>query len=435
MRRRRGLTEPRLGIAVLIGYGRGMSLARNWLRVSTASVPLLAATVGMEAHAQNISPDPVTELVASVEVRHDSNVARADPIRAATRGLVQSDQHATVGTELNIARSLGRNTLQLTAFTGYTFYRHNKQLNSERLSFDGAVGLNAGPCSLQLKPRFERKQSELSSIAIVNAPGTDSVQNVQTTQSYGSELRCGRSIGLGALALYEHARGNNSNPLRKISNNRSDRIGFGAGYSHPIIGQFKLLAERQKVKYPQRVNIGFGGLTGYELKQVQLTASRDIGVVLVADGSVAYNHLRPAMSDAAGFDGLAWKIGLSATPTNSLRVRLDFSKALNPSLGSDALYSRDRELSGSLTYQLSPRTAVSLSASRSKHAYEGASGSVGPLLSNDRLDQYTLGLQFNPSNRLRFRLQAGRELRNANGTMYDYRNSFVALNTRFSLGT
>ncbi len=122
-------------------------------------------------------------------------------------------------------------------------------------------------------------------------------------------------------------------------------------------------------------------------------------------------------------------------PTNSLRAQVTFSKALNPSLGADALYSRDRELSASLTYQLTPRTALTMSGSRSKHAYQGASANFGPLLSDDRLDQYIVGVQFNPSSRLRFRLQAGRELRNANGTIYDYRNTFVALNTRFSLGT
>ncbi|MGC7532536.1 hypothetical protein ACPWML_26315, partial [Pandoraea pneumonica] len=84
-----------------------------------------------------------------------------------------------------VNKALGRNSLTLSGFAGYDFYRRNKQLNRERLGLNADLGLVGGPCFLHLRPGFSRMQSDLGDIIPISAEGvTDrrSVRNVATTQ-------------------------------------------------------------------------------------------------------------------------------------------------------------------------------------------------------------------------------------------------------------
>ena len=108
---------------------------------AAASLTVLAAVGTPVSVAAQRRSEPVTQLSASLYVRHDSNVARADADRAAQRNLARADQRATPSIDLVVARPLGRNTLSINASAGYDFYRRNKRLNRERLSLGAAAGV------------------------------------------------------------------------------------------------------------------------------------------------------------------------------------------------------------------------------------------------------------------------------------------------------
>ena len=403
----------------------------RFLRGQAALGLLLAGAAGGALHAQTVA-EPVNELAFSAELRHDTNVARADELRAARQGLRRSDERLSLGASFTLARPLGRNNVSVNAFVGYDFYRRNSQLNRERIALNGDLDVNVGPCLVSALPQFSRRQSDLYDIAFVDVPGIDSVKNTETTQRYRGELRCGQAFGLRPMVFYERSWGDNTNAIRRVMDYRGEAFGGGLSYSHPVVGDIDLSLERQNLDYPNRPTAF--GLTGYRLDEAKLAIRRDIGAVLSADGYVAYSHLEPENSGAPDFKGLSWSLGLTATPLPDLRLRGEFMQSLKPSLGNDALYQRDRNVLLRATYQLTAKTAVSVNAGRNDRLYRGAGGLFGPLLEHDRIDRISAQMDYRASQRLGFGLQLGHERRNANGTIYDYDNTYVALNARFTLG-
>jgi hypothetical protein len=400
-------------------------------RLPAAIGILLAGAASMPAQAQSVG-DPINELSFSAELRHDSNLARTDEVSASRRSLRRSDERLNVGVSLTLARPLGRNRLSLNAFLGYDFYRRNSDLNRERIAISGALDVSAGPCEVTFKPSVNRQQSELYDIAFIVAPGIDSVRNTQTTQVYRGELRCGSVAGFRPLAYYERSFGDNSNALRQISDYRGETFGGGISYSNPIVGNLDLSVERETLRYPNRPAL-FGS-SGYRNDQIKLAAQREIGAVLTADGFIAFTNLKPKDPGIPGYKGVTWTLGLTALPITDLRLRASLSQTVQPALGNTAAFQRMRDWSLGATYQLGPSTSVSLNGSRSERFYTGVIAPAALLLTRDRLDRIVGGVNFLTGRRLSFGVTAGFERRNANGTIYDYDNTFAALNARFTLG-
>lgn len=392
--------------------------------------PLASSAGASQVLAQDTTP--ATSVSLTTSLRTDTNVAKADPARAAQRGLDRADQRLTMGAELSLFRPLGRNSLELTAFAGYDFYRRNTQLNRERLSLDGAVGFSLGSCLLKVSPSVERRQSDLSQLAVLNVPGIESVRNTQTVQDYEANIRCGRSNGLNVLAGAGYTQGNNSNPLRRISNYDSHHVDAGLAYTNPVLGDFTLTLGRNRVTYPDRA--GLAGLSGYRIDELKATASRDIGAVLTADLTVTFSDLDPEGAGGGGFKGVTWSAGLTAVPTTRLRLTVNASRSLNPSLGAEALYSRDTTYSFTGEYALSPRTSLFVGAARNDRRFANASAIRTVLLTDDRLDQFNGGARFQVSRRLKMSLEGGHERRNANGTFFDYKNTYGLIAASLTLG-
>lgn len=401
-------------------------IAEDYRRRTTLLGLLLAGAASAPACGQTVT-EPVTELSFTAQVRHDSNIASNG-----TPGLDTSDDRLNIGAAIRLARPFGRHSLSVDGFLGYDFYRRNKNLNAERISFGADGEFDVGFCQVGLKPRINRHQSNLYDLSVVNLPGIGSVRNIQTTQSYRGELRCGNELRIRPLVYYERTWGNNSNALRKLDNYRGETIGGGLSYSNPVLGNFDLSAERTTMKYPNRQLIL--GLSGYRLDQLILATSRDIGAVLTADGSIAFSHVKPETNLAPAYTGMSWSLGLTMTPVTDLRLRANLSQQIDPSLNNNALYSRTRNWGLSGTYQMGPRTSAGLSFSRNERAFRGALPVFGPQLSTDSVNRISGRFDFTPNRRMGIGLEVGHERRNANGTFYDYRNTFVAVNTRFTLG-
>jgi hypothetical protein len=387
----------------------------------------LAGLTANPALAQSVS-EPTNELAFSVALRHDNNLARA----GSRRVQYPSDERATVGAEASIQRPLGRNTIAAQAFVGYDFYRKNTRLNRERISASVDASVNAGPCLVHLTPSFSRRQSEFSDLSFLDLPSLEGVRNTQTEQNYAGELRCGSATGLRPLVRYAHGSGNNSHPARKLVNFRSDTYAAGVGYSNVVLGDYDVSFERADFRHPNRPA---ALANGYRSDAITISGSRNIGSILVAQGHLAFTKLNTNGSAVANFKGITWGVSGTLTPLPALRVQGAFSQSVNPSLGTAALYSRNRNINLNASYALSSRTSVTLGAARATRLYRGDVGTLGPPLTNDRRDTFSGQVNFQPSNRLSFTLNAAHERRNANGTIYDYKNTYFVLTTRFSLGT
>jgi len=384
-------------------------------------------------HGQEAKDGNYEEVGLNFDLRHLGNAARTDPGTAAARGLSRSDQRLTVGVDVALNRDLGRNTLRVDGNIGYDFYRRNSQLNRERIGVGVAAGINVGPCLADLSARLDRRQSDLESIVYLDLPGLDSVQNTETTQSYRAEGRCGYVYGLRPSLGYEHRRGNNSAPFRDLSNYRSNRVFGGLAYDHPVIGKAKLTYERETVDFPKRSGSPLAPLSGYRSDEARLHLSRDIGSLLTASAMVAYTWLKPDNPGTPGFKGLTWRLGGTVKPGLRLQINASTERSINPALGGEALYSRQRVDQVRATYALSERISVNGGFSLSRRTYPGAQANFGPLLQQDSFRRIFAGASLRAGQRLELGLEGGQEKRNGTGTAYDFSSSYVGLRGRLKL--
>jgi hypothetical protein len=404
---------------------------RNWqFRAGLLAVCLLSPA-GLRA--QEAPKGNFEEVGLNFDLRHLGNAARTSAPTAAARGLVLDDQRLTVGVDVTVSRTLGRNTLTLSGNVGYDFYRRNDRLNRERIGLRGEAGLNVGPCLAQVTAQLDRRQSDLDSIALVNLPGEDSVRNTETVQVYRVEGRCGYVYGLRPSLGYEHSRGDNSNPLRDISDYKGNRVFGGLAYDHPVVGKAKLTYERETIDFDNRAATPLALATGYRVDELRLQLSRDIGTLLNAEAMLSYNWLKPNNSAAPDFKGTTWRLGATIKPGNRLQIRALTERSLKPSLGSEALYMKQsfNEVRASLA--LTERLTASGGVNFSKRDYQGAQANFGPLLDEDKFRRIFAGMTMRTSRRLELTLEGGHEKRDASGTVYDYSGGYVGLRGRLKL--
>ena len=397
----------------------------------TAVVVVAMATTVSKAQAQRGSDGPITELAFTLEDRHDSNIARTDRTRAAIRGLELGDWRATPALQLTVARPLGRNTLALTASAGYDFYRRNTQLNRERISVAGNAVLNANACRLTLTPSFSRRQSDLGDLALLSVPGIDSVRNTETVQDYSAELRCGGTYGIQPVLTGSRSVGDNSEPRRRISDYRTWRYGGGLGYNSPVLGEFTALLTRTQTRYPGRP-LGLGR-SSFDTTRGQLNLTREWFGLITSSGSISYISLDPQQGGTRRFRGIGWNLSLTATPQPDLRVIAGLARDVAPSLGTDALYILNRSYSLGTSYAVSRIVTVGLNGSIDQRRYVGATGVFGPALTSSNQRSLVGTVSASASRRLSVGADVGYQNRNANGTIYDYKDVFFALRTKITL--
>jgi hypothetical protein len=399
--------------------------------VATAALSLPSTVVSAQRTPTNRA---VTEIAFTLDGLYQSNVAQANADLAAMRGLHRSDFRVTPGVNFTLVRPFGRNTLRLNGFAGYDFYTRNHNLDRERLGLNANAGLNFGPCLVSLRPSVVRRQSQLSQIYFIDTPGIDSVRNTEMVQVYAGDVRCGRTFGLRPVVGYEHSIGDNSNSLRKISDYRGDRYFGGVGYNNPSLGNFTLTYEHNRIVYPHRDLLLSPLLADrYAGNTVRLEAERDIGSIVTLKGSVAYFTVKPPVADVRDFKGFGWRLDGTIRPASRLQITLTTEHQPQPSLGAEALYSIESKYGALATYALTSRTSLFLGGDLDRRDYRGATGVFGPVLTDDRLTRLRAGATLAFSPRVRLTAEAGHETRNANGSIYDYSNTFIGLGARYAL--
>ena len=397
------------------------------------SVTAIASSAGHTAPSSS-TPNRNTQIEFTLDSRYDTNVAEGGVGQLGTNGLKRKDVRTTPGVALTIVRPFGRNTLKANAYAGYDFYARNKSLNRERLGLSAEAGLNFGPCLLSLRPSIVRQQSRLYEIYYLNTPGIDSIRNTETVQVYAADIRCGRTYGLRPLVGIEHSIGNNSNSLRKFSDYRGDRYSAGVGYNNPTLGNLSLTYEHNRLVYPHRDALPSAALLldRYSGDTVRLEGERALGTVIKLKGSVAYYTINPQTDAVPRFRGVGWQVSGTVSPVSRVSLNLVAEHRPEPSLGAEALYSIDSRYRVLATYALTSRTSVFAGAEYDRRNYRGATGIFGPVLSEDRFTRFDAGGALALTPRIKLTAEAGHERRNANGSIYDYSNSYVQVGARYA---
>ncbi|MFN5780324.1 MAG: hypothetical protein ACK44O_12775, partial [Novosphingobium sp.] len=171
----------------------------------------------------------------------------------------------------------------------------------------------------------------------------------------------------------------------------ADRTIGGLAYDHPVVGKAKLTYEHEKVDFVNRVLGPLALSTGYRVDEMRLQLSRDIGAAITAEAMIAYNWLKSDDSSAPDFKGTTWRLGATFRPGNRLQIRAVTERSLRPSLGGEALYTKQsfNELRGTLA--LSERLTASAGFNISKRDYIGAQANFGPLLEEDKFRRIFAG--------------------------------------------
>ena len=396
---------------------------------AAGGTPLQAQTAGAATNA------PLLDIAAQMEVRHDSNVARSSPERAALRGLERSDTRLRPALTVDLARTFGPNDVALTGLVGYDFYVRNSRLNRERVALDGRSTLRLNPCEVALSAAVTRQQSEfLDTLVLVN-DGPAVVSNAQTLQSYAATLSCGLGIGIRPTVGIRRTIGDNSNELRRRTNYRSWRYEGGIGYRQPSIGDLLLFVSRQDTTFPDRPALS--SFDGYTVDRYGARFARDIGARLRGEVEVAFADVSAAGIIGDNYHGPTYNLSLTAAVTPQLQLRGAAGRDVLTNLANDSAYSLEQTYSLAATYAAGPRLTLSANALVApRRFYYGQDVlALGDLFRLDRATRVQLGVGagYAAGRRLRFTLDSGYEDRNATGDLFDYSNVFLTAGVRLSL--
>lgn len=370
-----------------------------------------------------VSTQRVTEVVISADARYESNIARRSPAQAALLGLVPEDGVFTPKVGFRLARPVGNNLFSLNTSLGYVFHSRNTRLDREQLSADASADVGIGRCQLVLNPAFSRGQSDLAQIAGALLPAGVTIRNTQTIQDYQGQLLCGNRNGWRPVADVQRSIGDNSNPLRRVSDYRTFSYGGGLSYANPVIGTYSATYRRVDTSYPSRPPVAGGN--GFVIDRATLSGERSIGSVLRAGGSISFLALNPDQAGVANFNSVGWTLSATALPGPDLQIKFETGRDIKPSLGNDSLYRVSRDYSLRAAYAISSRTLLSLAGQIGDVDYVGAGTTFGPALTRSVQRSVSGDVTQDLSGRLKLTLKAGYQQRTANDVIYNY-NSFFA---------
>lgn len=394
---------------------------------------LALGAIASPAFGQDVHKDDVTELSLVADLTHESNIAHSDLAGANSRDLRPADERLTLGFSADVQRELGRNTLAIHGMIGYDFFRRNSDLNRERVGIETDFRIQTGPCKVNLRGRLDRGQSDLSKIYFLNQPGLASVKNTETTMTYGGDFSCGRFYGANPMIGYERSTGANSDQFRKESNYHRDHYYGGLVFDNPVIGRYTVTVDHSKISYPNRVGGPLAQFGGFRNSALRFTGERKIGAVVTAQFGAGYNWVKPQTAGAQNFKGFSWNLAGTVIPLARLQLTLATSRAIEPSLGQEALYSIDRNYGATANFALTSRTSLNAQINYGRRSFRGSVGLFGPRIDEDRLFRAGGGVTMAFSRRLTVSAVVGYEKRNATGTVYDYGNTYVGLRSKFVL--
>ncbi len=401
----------------------------NLLR-TTAALATIGSVLWPAALLAQDGGEAVSEVSIDLVGRYDSNIARSSEARAAVRGLEREDYVISPTLTMNIVRPFNRVTLSLRGTLGYNFHARNSRLDRERIAIDGGARVGVGPCRVDAIAQVRRQQSDLADIGFLPTLPLDDVTNVETAQVYGADISCGDETGLRPTAGIEYETARNSNPVRDRAEYDSIRYTTGIQYVSPAIGRITLYASRRDVDLPsQLIN---SREDGYRVTEYGVRFARDLGTRIQASVYLANSKLASRNPAVRGNSSLVYGGELTALIGSRLRLTANSGREVTNSLSSDAAYVISRPNALRLTYALNERVQIEGGASITSRRYSYAFVPAGEVIERETRRIYDAGISYALGRNWRVRAAAGRDERNANGTVFDYSGTFATASIGFT---
>jgi hypothetical protein len=217
------------------------------------------------ARAATTKPNRIA-ISPTVRLAYDSNVFQLNPDRL-TGGV--SDWVTTPGVALQVTRSFGRHSIDLTADAGYDFHKRFTGLDQVRVNVQGRAHLAIGAfCTADPTAAVRIQQN--------NAAQLDTTaKNSQTVQDYAITLACQRPVGLYPSVTLTRSTVDNADPNRALVDQTAQGVAGGIGYAVPSIGSLLLEVGREWIRQPNRDDLA-GASSGSDVTRYAATFTRAV---------------------------------------------------------------------------------------------------------------------------------------------------------------
>lgn len=359
---------------------------------------------------------------AGLRASYEDNVFRSTTTLAGNK---KADYRLTPSVNLRYDVPVGRQGFYVEGNAGYNFYARNDNFNRGWWGAGTGVNWRLGTrCSGLVSAGYSESQSDFGDLGIA-------VDNLEKKQRYGFDVSCAGPVGIGVVAGVDYSKSDNSLPGRILGDLRT--FGYNAGllYRSVLIGDITLRYMHEDRKYPNRF-IG-PEQDGLQVDRVQLAVTRPLGARLVGSAGISYIWTDPDVSVYDKFKGTGWNGDLSYLVSPKLSVGVSASRDVTSSPAIDSSYQITRAFGGWATYKISSITSLSLGANDQRRKFKGQFSNpllpfIIPLRSTEKTRNYYAELGYTPSDRWGLSLRYQYSKRDSDSSFYDYDGNSVILN-------
>lgn len=367
---------------------------------------------------------------ATARIEYNDNVVVNDP--RISQGSSTDDLIGSPSLDLNVVLPRATGTTYLAGSIGYQFYNKFTSLDRENISLTGGADQRLASCLVHGEVGYQRRISDLSSLYVLDA--ANSFNNTEESRRYSADIGCGGPYGLRPAVAYSRTEVRNSLAVREYADSNTDTVTAQIGLQSPSLGTISLFGRYSDSVYiNRRPVVGSAGRDGLKSYAVGLQLERSVSSRLNLRSSVNYSKVDPKLPGTNSFSGIGFD--LSALYNADLfTVQLTGSRAPQPSVIYFTSYEILTALSGTISHDLSSRTSVSLTASRTWREYAASSlYPDAPNSGNDNMLSIGANATYNATRRLRFVLGAGYDERTSNIRLFKYHAKRINLTTSLAL--
>jgi hypothetical protein len=373
---------------------------------------------GASAQTAGANNQPRLSIVPSVRTSYETNALRnTNASQDGELGGSRDNLRVTPGIDVAYRRRFGRVAVVISGLAGYDFNSRLRFLNRSRINFNGsAQGRVSGTCSIALNASYNRSSFDLIETQ-VNA-GSASI-----TQIYDVRANCTRAGFSPVVGVtYKSLEASQTS----LFDYKQYTESLGLAYTQPSIGTVTLKASTMQLRRPNLAALT-GVNDGTDVYIVSLGLDRSVSHRIQISASGGVTKANPQRSNVPAYFGASYGAELKWLPTPKFIITASAVRELTSQNGISATYAIVQDYSLNAALQLSAKSQISLSGSRTLRNFRG--DDLTPALRPIRADRRTtLSAKYNYDLSRRFRIGLGltRRWRNADNSFYDYKSTILS---------
>lgn len=377
-------------------------------RLATNSAGLLDNDL-LAARTNAAEPNHL-DITPRIQLGYDSNVFQLNENRIVGPA---GDWVATPGIALTFARTIGRNSVDLSGDVGYDFHRRETQFDQVRVNVAArAHAALGGVCTADPSAKVRIQQNNDAQLATAT-------KNSQTVQDYAITLACERTVGLYPSVTLSRQTVDNGDPLRSLVNQRSNGAQGGIGYVVPSIGSLLLEYGREWIRQPNEA-FAFGP-DGSNVTRYAATFTRSVAPRLSFQLGGSYLEVDPRGNGLGKYASGGYTVTVDYHPSPSYSLVATATRDITGSgdVAVSYVIAQNYGLHG--TARISGRASITAGVDYGIDRYRGEDPILYP---TPRVRQRTTGLstdmRYDLGQLIQLGLYARYTIVNAVADLYDY---------------